>query len=153
MKEIRDGDWDLFLRVTSDHCLVVQAVAVSPGPLPLISLQLTSHLECGQPSSHTYQTVHFDAYTKLPYNFPFPSLIDTIWITFWPCGILLSTSSPPLNSYHCTPSLFFDAQPTGIKRIAVQELDNYDGNDSTKIIKLQANTGWERSGNSTKVGR
>ncbi|KAF9056524.1 RAVE protein 1 C terminal-domain-containing protein [Panaeolus papilionaceus] len=99
IKEIKDENWDLFIRILADGSVVVTAVANLDHRPPTLLQQFT--LQQSQPSM-------FDSPPSYLYILPNPNP-----------NLLTLITSPPLMSMDLSPLEFFDARSQGLKRNAV----------------------------------
>ncbi|PPQ62961.1 hypothetical protein CVT24_006067 [Panaeolus cyanescens] len=99
IKEIKDENWDLFIRILVDGSVVVTAVANLDHRPPTLLQQFT--LQQSQPSM-------FDAPPSYLYILPNPNP-----------NLLTLITSPPLMSMDLSPLEFFDARSQGLRRNAV----------------------------------
>lgn len=115
LREIGEGDWDLFVRALEDGSLLVSAVAVGA----MLSICLTwisigsQNIDRKPPTLIRQFTLSHTSSNTLPqlpshfYFFPHPDITRLTMVT-----------STPLTTFEISPLAFFDGQSSGLHLIA-----------------------------------
>ncbi|KAI0695128.1 RAVE protein 1 C terminal-domain-containing protein [Cytidiella melzeri] len=102
VREIKEENWDLFLRVLSDGSLILQAVA---------------NIDCRPPTLLKQFTLLHSA----PFSLPYPPEHLYILPNITAHGDLTLITSPPVTSYTLSPLPFFDACQEGLLLVSQGE--------------------------------
>ncbi|KAF8500659.1 WD repeat-containing protein [Hysterangium stoloniferum] len=114
LEEIRDEEWDLFLRILKDGSIVVRGIANIDRRPPTLLRQFTlfhmppSTLSVPRPPAQLLMS-------------NLPSLDEKTCVSG---SNLRLTTSPPLVSYAFNPLSFFNAEQEGLRRVAINDHEN-----------------------------
>lgn len=138
VREIKEENWDLFLRVLSDGSLVVQAVAVCiyllyPTFSHFMHFCIRQNIDRRPPTLLKQFTILQSGPSTLPtppehlYILPNPPAPGTLTLV----------TAPRVLSYTLSVLPFFDAQSDGLKLVAQGDLPlSHDGTDSQTLAGL-----------------
>ncbi|KAF8578745.1 hypothetical protein K439DRAFT_1361373 [Ramaria rubella] len=126
LKEVRDEDWDLFLRILKDGSIVIRGVAHIDRRPPTLLKQFT--LLHTPPATVTAS--HLPTQLLLSSGSPGKNEKSSL-----SSGVITLTTYPPLTAHDFEPLAFFDAQRQGLVRTAADDHEDYSSANNEELIE------------------